>query len=108
MTTCAILVAEKVERHGKKAIGQHQVGRIARALRCLGETLSELECFEKFAIVELVDAQTPEGTQAIVLVIERVRPFEGGCECRARPRRRTWAIRQRPAKVRLKLHAQAC
>src|SRR2546429_2558773 len=93
VTTCAILVAEKVQRHGKKATGQHQVGRIARALRCLGETLSELECFEKFAIVELVDTQTPEGAQAGVLVIEPARQFEGGCEGRARSPRTTLSIR---------------
>jgi hypothetical protein len=52
VATCAVLVAEKVQRHGEKEIGQHQVGRIGRVLGCLGETLSELERFEKFAVVD--------------------------------------------------------
>ena len=56
-----------------KSVGSAELSA-ALVKRC-----SELECFEKFAIVELVDAQAPEGAQAIVLVIEPVRQFEGGC-----------------------------
>ena len=108
MATCAVLVAKKVQRHGEKAIGQHQVGRIGRALRCFREALSEVECLEKFAIVELIDAQAPEGAQAIMLVIEPVRQFEGDCECWARIPRTTLAVHQRPAERRRELHAQAC
>ena len=92
----------------RKAIRQHQVGRIGGTLRCLGETLRELKCLEKFAIVELVDAQPPEGTQAIILVIEPLRQFESDLECRARIPRTTLAIRQRPAEGPRELHAQAC
>ena len=100
MAACAVLVAEKVQRHGEKAIGQHQVGRIGRALRCFGEALGELERLEKFAIVELVDAQAPESAQAIILVIEPVRQFEGDRERRARIPRTTLAVHQRPAERR--------
>ena len=94
VAACGILVAKKVQRHGEKTIGQHQVGRIVRTLRCFRETLSELECLEKFAIVELVDAQAPEGAQAKMLVIELVRQRQRDRKCRACIPRTTLTVHQ--------------
>jgi hypothetical protein len=55
------LVAEVMQRRGEDTIGHHQIDRIAGLRRQSGETAGEAERGAKIAIVELVDAQAPEG-----------------------------------------------
>ncbi len=62
----------------------------------------------EFAVVELVDAQAPQGAQAKMLVIELVRQRQGDCECRPRIPRTTLAVHQRPAERHRELHPQPC
>jgi hypothetical protein len=53
----SIEIAEKERVIGHASWPSTLFARIGGDLRCLGETLSELECFEKFATIKLVDAQ---------------------------------------------------
>ena len=105
--TCAVLVAEIVQGHGHEPIGQHQVGRVWRLLRGFREAMGKLQRLAEFSIVELIDAQAPQGAQPVILVIEPV--------CQLKRRRKRWAsppcatlsIHQGPAERRQQLHAQA-
>jgi len=50
-----------MQRRGEDTIGHHQIDRITGLFRQTGEAAGEAECGAKIAIVELVDAQAPEG-----------------------------------------------
>jgi len=73
------LVAEVMQGSGEETIGHHQIDRIAGPSGQTGEASGEVERGAKIAVVELIDAQGPEGTQLVTCVVEAFREFERGC-----------------------------
>src|SRR5271165_7457852 len=92
------LVAQVMQSRGEKTIGHHQIDRIAGLCRQSGEARGEFERDAKLAIVELIDAQAPEGAQPVALVVEPFRELERGCPCGAGVSGAADAVHQRPAK----------
>jgi len=57
----------------RRRSAHHQIDRIAGLSRQTGEASGEVEGGTKIAIVELIDAQAPKGTQPVAGVVEAFR-----------------------------------
>ncbi len=66
------LVAEVMVSRGEETIGHHPIDRIAGICRQTGEAPGKFERGAKIAIVELIDAQAPEGAQPVAPVARAV------------------------------------
>ena len=107
MVTRLSLVAEVMQSRGEETVGHHQIDCIAGLLRQTGEAPSEVERGAKIAIVELIDAQGPEGAQPVGRVAQRFRKLERGRPSGASLSGAADAVHQRPAERCRKLHALA-
>ena len=101
------LVAEVMLGRGEQAIGHHQIDRIVGVRRQSGEAPGEFKRGTKIAIVELIDAQAPQGAQPIARVVEPFRELERSYPGGAGLSGAADAVHQRPAKRRGKLHASS-
>ena len=98
MMACLSLVAEVMVSRGKETIRHHQIDCIARICREAGEAPSEFERGAKVTIVELVDAQAPEGAEPVSPIVEPFRKRERGCPSGTGLSGAADAVHQRPAK----------
>jgi hypothetical protein len=105
MVRCS-LVTEVMLGRGEKTIGHHQIDRIAGKCRQTGEAPGKFERGAKIAIVELINAQAPEGAQPVDGVVEAFRELQCGRPGGAGLSGAANAVHQRPAERIGKLHAR--
>ena len=105
MMTRRSLVTGVMLGRGEETIGHHQIDRIAGVCRQTGEAPGKFERGAKIAIVELINAQAPEGAQLVDRVVEAFRELQCRRPGGAGLSGAADAVHQRPAERIGKLHA---